>query len=201
LPKSDRADANLRPVPNLAIFAHYIRKGKSMSDPSTVLFDQLAKLGIETTTHEHVPLFTVEDSQKLRGDLPGLHSKNLFVKDKKGALWLVVAEEETEIRMNHLHKRLGCARLSFGKPELLIETLGVKPGSVTPFALINDRERQVNLALDAKLARGDVLNFHPLRNDRTTTISSQDLLKFIDSLGYEALVIDFDAEPEPAAPN
>ena len=200
MPKSDRADANLRPVPNLAIFAHYIRKGKSMSDPSTVLFNQLAKLGIETTTHEHVPLFTVEDSQKLRGDLPGLHSKNLFVKDKKGAMWLVVAEEETEIRMNHLHKRLGCARLSFGKPELLIETLGVKTGSVTPFALINDRERQVNLALDAKLARGDVLNFHPLRNDRTTTISSQDLLKFIDSLGYEALVIDFDAEPEPAAP-
>ena len=172
-----------------------------MSDPSTALFDYLENLGIKTSTHTHVPLFTVEDSQKLRGDLPGLHSKNLFVKDKKGAMWLVVAEEETEIRMNHLHKRLGCARLSFGKPELLIETLGVKPGSVTPFALINDRERQVNLALDAKLARGDVLNFHPLRNDRTTTISSQDLLKFIDSLGYEALVIDFDAEPEPAAPN
>ncbi|MDG4721434.1 MULTISPECIES: prolyl-tRNA synthetase associated domain-containing protein [Thalassospira] len=165
-----------------------------MSDPSTVLFDHLEKLGIETTTHEHVPLFTVEDSQNLRGDLPGLHSKNLFVKDKKGALWLVVAEEETEIRMNHLHKRLGCARLSFGKPELLIETLGVKPGSVTPFALINDQGRKVNLALDAKLANGDVLNFHPLRNDRTTTITSQGLIKFIDSLGYEALIIDFETE-------
>lgn len=166
-----------------------------MSDPSTLLFDHLNKLGIETTTHEHEPLFTVEDSQKLRGDLPGLHSKNLFVKDKKGELWLVVAEEETEIRMNHLHKRLGCARLSFGKPELLIETLGIKPGSVTPFALINDQARKVKLVLDAKLANGDVLNFHPLRNDRTTTISSSDLLKFVSALGYEPLVIDFDAEP------
>ncbi|KXJ51283.1 prolyl-tRNA synthetase associated domain-containing protein [Thalassospira sp. ER-Se-21-Dark] len=169
-----------------------------MSDPSTPLFDHLAKLGIETKTHEHEPLFTVEDSQALRGDLPGLHSKNLFVKDKKGALWLVVAEEETEIRMNHLHKRLGCARLSFGKPELLIETLGIKPGSVTPFALLNDRDRKVNLALDAKLANGDLLNFHPLRNDRTTTISSADLLTFIGSLGYEAMIIDFDAEPAAA---
>ncbi|WP_336079938.1 prolyl-tRNA synthetase associated domain-containing protein [Thalassospira sp. CH_XMU1448-2] len=172
-----------------------------MSNPSTVLFDQLAKLGIETTTHEHVPLFTVEDSQNLRGDLPGLHSKNLFVKDKKGELWLVVAEEETEIRMNHLHKRLGCARLSFGKPELLIATLGVKPGSVTPFALINDMGRKVRLALDAKLANGNVLNFHPLRNDRTTTISSADLLKFITSLGYEALIIDFEADLESAGAN
>ncbi|WP_417835600.1 prolyl-tRNA synthetase associated domain-containing protein [Thalassospira tepidiphila] len=169
-----------------------------MSDPSTPLFDHLAELGIETKTHEHEPLFTVEDSQALRGDLPGLHSKNLFVKDKKGALWLVVAEEETEIRMNHLHKRLGCARLSFGKPELLIETLGIKPGSVTPFALLNDRDRKVNLALDAKLANGDLLNFHPLRNDRTTTISSADLLTFIGSLGYEAMIIDFDADPATA---
>lgn len=166
-----------------------------MSDPSTLLFDHLNKLGIETTTHEHEPLFTVEDSRKLRGDLPGLHSKNLFVKDKKGELWLVVAEEETEIRMNHLHKRLGCARLSFGKPELLIETLGIKPGSVTPFALINDQARKVKLVLDAKLVNGDVLNFHPLRNDRTTTISSSDLLKFVSALGYEPLVIDFDTEP------
>ncbi|WP_417827559.1 prolyl-tRNA synthetase associated domain-containing protein [Thalassospira sp.] len=166
-----------------------------MSDPSTLLFEYLAKLGIETTTHEHEPLFTVEDSQKLRGDLPGLHSKNLFVKDKKGKLWLVVAEEETEIRMNHLHKRLGCARLSFGKPELLIETLGIKPGSVTPFALLNDTDRKVNLVLDAKLANGDVLNFHPLRNDRTTTITSADLLTFIRSLDYEPMIIDFDVEP------
>eukprot|EP00003_Mantamonas_plastica_P007862 TRINITY_DN166_c1_g1_i1.p1 TRINITY_DN166_c1_g1~~TRINITY_DN166_c1_g1_i1.p1 ORF type:complete len:173 (+),score=31.09 TRINITY_DN166_c1_g1_i1:240-758(+) len=172
-----------------------------MSDPSTILFDHLTKLAIETTTHEHAPLFTVEDSQKLRGDLPGLHAKNLFVKDKKGELWLVVAEEEAEIRMNHLHKRLGCARLSFGKPELLIETLGVKPGAVTPFALINDQERKVNLALDAKLANGEVLNFHPLRNDRTTTISSADLLKFTTSLGYEALIVDFEAEPDLSDPS
>lgn len=165
-----------------------------MSDPSTALFDYLENLGIKTSTHAHVPLFTVEDSQKLRGDLPGLHSKNLFVKDKKDALWLVVAEENTEIRMNHLHKTLGCARLSFGKPELLLETLGVVPGSVTPFALINDHSRKVNFALDSKLAKGDILNFHPLRNDRTTTIQSDDLLRFITSLGYEIRIVDFDEE-------
>ena len=165
-----------------------------MSDPSTLLFEYLEKLEIETTTHSHEPLFTVEDSQNLRGDLPGLHSKNLFVKDKKDALWLVVAEENTQIRMNNLHKRLGSARLSFGKPELLVETLGVTPGSVTPFALINDQDRVVNLALDAKLANGDKLNFHPLRNDRTTTIQSMDLLRFVSSLGYDAKIIDFENE-------
>ncbi|WP_417803390.1 prolyl-tRNA synthetase associated domain-containing protein [Thalassospira lucentensis] len=165
-----------------------------MSDPSTLLFEHLEKLGIKTTTQTHAPLFTVEDSQNLRGDLPGLHSKNLFVKDKKGALWLVVAEENTQIRMNHLHKSLGCARLSFGKPDLLIETLGVKPGSVTPFALINDQGRVVNLALDAKLANGEKLNFHPLRNDQTTTIQAKDLLRFIASLGYEAKIINFEDE-------
>jgi len=171
-----------------------------MSDPSTLLFEYLEKLEIETTTHSHAPLFTVEDSQNLRGDLPGLHSKNLFVKDKKDVLWLVVAEENTQIRMNHLHKRLGSARLSFGKPELLIATLGVTPGSVTPFALINDQDRVVNLALDAKLANGGILNFHPLRNDRTTTILSMDLLRFISSLGYDAKIIDFENEldtPDP----
>ncbi|MCC9620991.1 prolyl-tRNA synthetase associated domain-containing protein [Thalassospira sp. MA62] len=165
-----------------------------MSDPSTILFDQFEKLGIETTTHTHPPLFTVEDSQNLRGDLPGLHAKNLFVKDKKGEMWLVVAKEDAEIRMNHLHKKLGCGRLSFGKPELLFETLGVKPGAVTPFALINDTERAVNLALDVTLADGDLLNFHPLRNDQTTTIKSSDLLKFISSLGYDIKIIDLSPE-------
>ncbi|WP_417813932.1 prolyl-tRNA synthetase associated domain-containing protein [Thalassospira alkalitolerans] len=165
-----------------------------MSDPSTILFDYLENLGIKTRTHSHVPLFTVEDSQSLRGDLPGLHAKNLFVKDKKDTLWLVVAEENTQIRMNHLHKTLGCARLSFGKPELLLETLGVIPGSVTPFALINDHNRIVNFALDEKLANGGILNFHPLRNDRTTTIQSADLLKFITSLGYPSKIVDFAQE-------
>ncbi|WP_404423113.1 prolyl-tRNA synthetase associated domain-containing protein [Thalassospira australica] len=165
-----------------------------MSDPSTRLFDYLENLGIETRTHEHVPLFTVEDSQSLRGDLPGLHAKNLFMKDKKDVLWLLVVEENTQVRMNQLHKALGCARLSFGKPELLLETLGITPGSVTPFALINDRDRKVNFAIDAKLANGDILNFHPLRNDRTTTIQSGDLMKFITSLGYATRIIDFEME-------
>ncbi|OSQ40965.1 prolyl-tRNA synthetase associated domain-containing protein [Thalassospira mesophila] len=167
-----------------------------MDDPSTKLFGYFEKLGIDISTLEHVPLFTVEESQALRGDLPGMHSKNLFLKDKKGALWLVVAQEDRPIQLNHLHKHLGCQRLSFGKPDLLHQTLGVIPGSVTPFALINDHDRVVHVAFDSAFFQsGDtVLNFHPLRNDRTTSISPNDLLKFVTSLGYTPVMLDFDGD-------
>ncbi|MEQ5776163.1 prolyl-tRNA synthetase associated domain-containing protein [Thalassospira sp. NFXS8] len=167
-----------------------------MDDASTRLFDCLNKLGIEFNTFEHAPLFTVEESQALRGDLPGMHSKNLFLKDKKGALWLVVAEENQPIRINHLHKKLGCNRLSFGNSDLLLETLGVMPGSVTPFSLINDDAKIVNVAFDSAFFRDpdNVLNFHPLRNDRTTSIAPADLLKFVTSLGYDPKMLNFEEE-------
>ena len=167
-----------------------------MDDPSTALFAYLDKLGIDVSTVEHAPLFTVEDSQSLRGDLPGMHSKNLFLKDKKGALWLVVAEENREIRLNHLHKKLGCNRLSFGNADLLKKVLDVIPGSVTPFALINDQEKQVNVAFDRAFFADEntLLHFHPLRNDRTTAIAPAGLLKFVTSLGYAPQMLDLEEE-------
>ncbi len=148
------------------------------------LMARLADLGIATTTLRHPPLFTVEESQRHRGDLPGGHAKNLFLKDKKGALWLVVAREDLKLDLNRLDGRLGSARLSFGKPELLLEVLGVVPGSVTPFALINDTTQRVTVVLDAGLMAQDPLHFHPLTNEATTRIAGPDLLRFIAACGH-----------------
>ena len=154
------------------------------------LFERLAALGIETVTHDHPPLFTVEDSRTLRGELPGGHCKSLFLKAKNGSLWLVVALEDTPVDLKGLAKQVGVGTLSFGKPELLMEILGVVPGSVTPFALINDPERRVNLVLEARMLAEPLLNYHPLRNDRTTAIAAGDLLRFVADCGHEAVVTD-----------
>ncbi len=149
------------------------------------LLARLAELGIATTTHEHPPLHTVEESRALRGAIAGAHSKNLFLKDKKGALWLVVALESTPVDLKSLHKRIGAGRLSFGKPELMREVLGVEPGSVTPFALINETARELRVILDEALLAHEVLNFHPLVNTATTSISRDDFLRFIAVCGHQ----------------
>jgi Ala-tRNA(Pro) deacylase len=153
------------------------------------LMSYLEQLGIETTTIEHPPLFTVEQSRALRGEIAGGHTKNLFLKDKKDAVFLLVAEEEAELDMKGLHRRIGSARLSFGKPELLAELLGVIPGSVTPFGVINDRERRVTVILEAGLMRHERLNFHPLENSATTTIRRDDLLAFLRATGHDPSVL------------
>lgn len=158
-----------------------------MSATRDDLFARLAELGIETTTHEHPPLHTVEESQALRGEIPGAHTKNLFLKDKKGVLWLITALEDTPIDLKTLHKQLGSGRLSFGKPELMREVLGVEPGSVTPFVLINESAREVNFVLDAALLAYETLNFHPLVNTATTSIAREDFLKFVAACGHEPL--------------
>lgn len=165
-----------------------------MTATSHDLFERLERLGIRHTTHRHKPMFTVADSQQLRGDLPGGHSKNLFLKDKKGALFLVVALEDREIALNKLHNVLNCARLSFGKPDLLREVLGVAPGSVTPFALINDPGHRVSVVLDAGLVAHEVVNFHPLTNDMTTAVAPDDLLAFIRDCGHAPRVLDLGAD-------
>ena len=152
------------------------------------LLDQLTSWGIEHATTTHEAAFTVEDAQSLRGRIPGAHTKNLFLKDKKGHLYLVVALEDAQVDLKRLHKRIGAARLSFGKPELMQDVLGVRPGSVTPFALINDTEHQVRLVLDENLLTHDQVNFHPLVNTATTTISRDDLLKFFRHTGHEPLI-------------
>ena len=149
----------------------------------------LGKLGIETGTVEHPALFTVADSQKLRGEIAGGHTKNLFLNDKKGALFLIVAEEDAAIDMKGLHKVIGSARLSFGKPDLLMEVFGVLPGSVTPFAAINDEAGRVNVILDAHLMRHERLNFHPLENTATTSIAANDMMVFLRATGHEPKII------------
>ena len=153
------------------------------------LMNYLERLGIETTTIEHPPLFTVEQSRALRGEIAGGHTKNLFLKDKKDSVFLLVAEEEAELDMKGLHRRIGSARLSFGKPELLAELLGVIPGSVTPFGVINDREPRVTVILEAGLMRHERLNFHPLENSATTTIRRDDLLAFLRATGHDPSVL------------
>lgn len=161
-----------------------------MSTTSDQLLQHLDDLGIKTSTTQHEAVFTVEQARALRGEIPGGHCKNLFLKDKKGAIFLLVAEESTPIDMKGLHRVIGSARLSFGKPELLEEVLGITPGSVTPFAVINDRQARVGVVLDAGLMQHDMLNFHPLENTATTTIASRDLLKFLKASGHEPRIMD-----------
>lgn len=158
------------------------------------LLARLSGLGITHETIEHPAVFTVEEAQAHTAHLPGGHCKSLFLKDKKGGLWLLVCLDRRRIDMNRLAKVIGCPRLSFGKPELLLEVLGVTPGSVTPFALINDADHQVRPLLDKAMLAHDVLNYHPLTNEATTTIKSADLPIFVEAMGHEPRVIDLDLE-------
>ncbi len=159
------------------------------------LFAHLDRLGITTTTHRHDPVFTVEQAQKVHGDMPGGHCKNLFCKDEKGALWLICCLEDDRVDLKAAPAKIGSKRLSFGKPELLMAVLGLEPGGVTPFGLINDRERRVTVILDQRMMAEPLLNFHPLHNAATTAIASADLTRFIESLGHAPRIV---AVAEPA---
>ncbi len=149
------------------------------------LFAYLDSLGIAHQTVQHAAVFSVEEARTLRGTIAGGHTKNLFLRDKKGALFLVVAPEDAVIELKSLHRRLGASgRFSFASAELMRETLGVEPGSVTPFAVINDRTARVTVVLDAAMMMQQTLNFHPLANTGTTTISREGLLKFLEATGH-----------------
>ena len=151
----------------------------------------LAEQGIEQRTFRHPPVFRVEEGAEIKAAMPGGHSKNLFLKDAKGQLWLVSALGETRIDLKALPQRIGSARLSFGSEARLLAALGVRPGSVTAFALINDRERQVRFVLDKALLDQAILNFHPLHNAATTAVSRDGFLRFLATLRVEPLVVDF----------
>jgi Ala-tRNA(Pro) deacylase len=153
------------------------------------LFARFEQLGITTETRDHPPVFTVEEARALRGEIPGGHCKNLFLKDEKGAIWLIVCLEEARIDLKAAPPRIGSKRLSFGKPDLLMEVLGVEPGSVTPFGLINDRAARTNVILDKPMMDRELLNYHPLANDATTTIRATDLLTFIRSCGHDPRIV------------
>ena len=160
-----------------------------MSATREDLFARFKALGIEATTRDHAPVYIVDEAQALRGEIPGGHCKNLFLKDDKGNIWLIVCLEEAQVDLKAAPSKIGSRRLSFGKPELLKEVLGVEPGSVTPFGLINDTERRVNVVLDAAMMAHELVNYHPLENTATTTIRSQDLVAFIRSCGHEPSVV------------
>jgi len=155
------------------------------------LFARLDDIGIAHRTVHHAPVFTVEENRALRGGIAGGHCKNLFLKNKKGACWLVVCLEDTAIDLKTLGGRIGAGRPSFGSADRLMEALGVLPGAVTPFALINDRTQRVQPVLQARMLEISPLNYHPLRNDRTTAIAPGDLLRFIENCGHRPEIVDF----------
>ena len=163
------------------------------------LFAFLDSLGVPHSTVRHPPLFTVEQSQALRGTIPGAHTKNLFLKDKKGALFLVTALENAAIELKSLHNLLGAkGRFSFGSADLMLETLGVEPGSVTPFGVLNDARHEVTVVLDAALMTYDIINAHPLTNTMTTSLARDDLLRFLRATGHEPRIAPVSG-PAPAA--
>ena len=155
------------------------------------LFALFDRLGIAHRTAEHAAVFRVGEGEEVKAALPGGHTKNLFLKDAKGQLWLVSALQDARIDLKALPAAIGSARLSFGSPERLHEALGVTPGSVTAFALINDPQHRVRFVLDAGLAAADPVNFHPLANTATTAISQRDFRRFLEALGVTPLIVDF----------
>jgi Ala-tRNA(Pro) deacylase len=158
---------------------------------------KFAELGIATKTHEHAAVFTVAESRGVKDAMPGGHTKNLFVKDKKGRIFLVTAEAERPIDLKRLHETIGgSGRLSFGSAELLREVWGVEPGSVTPLGAINDAEGRVTVVLDAELMRHDPVNVHPLVNTATTALAPDDLVRFLRATGHEPLIVALPAPPE-----
>jgi Ala-tRNA(Pro) deacylase len=160
------------------------------------LFTYLDQLGIAHATVHHQPLFTVSESQALRGSIPGGHTKNLFVKDKKGALYLITALEEATINLKSMHRLLGATgRFSFASAEQMMENLGVAPGSVTAFGVLNDTAGRVTVVLDADLLAHETINAHPLINSMTTSIKSRDLLTFLRATGHEPRIVALSAEP------
>lgn len=155
------------------------------------LFALLDELGIAHSTKNHKPVFTVEESAEIKADMPGAHTKNLFLKDKGGNFFLICAESHAQIKVNKLHPHLGCKRLSFGKAEYLMEHLGIAPGSVCLFSVMNDKDSVVTLIIDKTLADADIVNFHPLLNDATTAISSADMITFAKATGHDPVIMDF----------
>ncbi|MBD3846151.1 Ala-tRNA(Pro) deacylase [Bosea sp. OAE752] len=158
---------------------------------------RLAASGIAFHRTDHPAVFTVAETAPHRDMMIGLQTKNLFLKDKKGRLFLVSAKSDARIDLKRLHETLGASgRLSFGSAELLLEKLGVTPGSVTAFAVVNDREGAVTMVLDANLTTGEEVNFHPLVNTATLRIGRDDLVAFLRETGHEPLIVDLPVPPD-----
>ncbi len=157
----------------------------------TDLFAYLDQLEIAHTTVEHPATFTVEEGRHLKASMPGGHTKNLFMKDKDGTIVLISAWADSQLKLNQLHKLIGTRRLSFASAELMVDCLGVEPGSVTAFALMNDKDQRVRFIADAALMGFDTVNFHPLVNTATTAISREDFRRFVEATGHSLTEVDF----------
>lgn len=154
------------------------------------LLGYLADLGIHVTTVEHPPLYTVEEAQRLRGEIAGAHTKNLFLRDRKDNYFLLTVDEEAQVDLKQVHHLIGASgKVSFGKPEMLMELLGVTPGAVTAFGIVNDIAHRVVMVFDEGLIRNPLINAHPLTNTATTTIARDDLLRFAEATGHQPLVL------------
>lgn len=165
--------------------------------PPQALFRVLEGLGISYRLYHHQPVFTVAESLDIERDMPGAHCRNLFVRDKKETMFLVVARNETLIDLKKLSGLLDCGRLSFGSSDRLWRHLGVRPGSVCPFSIINDKDSAVTIVLDKTMLDYDIVNYHPMENHMTIGLSPDDLVKFIKNTGHEPLILDL----SPAAPD
>jgi len=164
-----------------------------MPSNRATLFARLEDLGIVSSTVEHAPLYTVEQSQALRGTIPGAHTKNLFLKDKDGRMALVVAKEDTKVDLKRLAKQLGLGRFSFGKPALMMAVLGIEPGSVTAFALVNETSQQLAaVVVDEALMDFAEVSCHPLVNSATTRLATKDLLRFMEACGHQPRILRLD---------
>ena len=157
-----------------------------------VFLEQLEALGIDHRTFEHAPVFTVEESRRMRGNLEGAHVKNLFLRNKKGRMWLITCLEDRQIDLKRLAEHLGAGRFSFASADRLMKFLGVIPGAVTAFAVVNDHGGKVRLVLDRALLDSAVINLHPLTNAMTTAVSPSDLVRFLESVNHSPEIVDLD---------
>jgi Ala-tRNA(Pro) deacylase len=164
----------------------------AVSKKARTILNVLDNLGLKVTVHHHEPVFTVDEARSLRGEIPGGHSKNLFLKDRKNNIFLVSAIEDTTIDLKSIHHQIGAkGRVSFGSPELLDKILGVQPGAVSPLGLVNDTDRQCTAVLDKAFFDHAQMNFHPLDNSMTVSIAPGDLLQFLKHTGHEPVILDF----------
>lgn len=154
------------------------------------LLADLALLAIPFAAHEHAAVFTVAESRRVDADIPGRHTKNLFLKDTAGAFWLVTVPAEARVDLKALPQAIGCKRVSFGKPDYMERLIGITPGSVTPLAMINAAPGALTVVLDAGLAAAERINVHPLRNTGTLGLSGADVLRLLRHWGHAPLVAE-----------
>ena len=167
--------------------------GSAPATPQSII-ETLTAIGISSRTHNHAPVFTVEEAKSLRGELPGAHIKNLFLRNKRGRMWILTCLEDRTLDLKQFGTRLGSGRLSFGSPQRLMSYLGVIPGAVTPLAVINDRSGAVDVVLDRALMEAATINVHPLTNSRTTALASASLLAFLNAVDHAPTIMDLDVD-------